>query len=241
MNIFSNTNQGLKRISNQDNYVNKKISSKLLWSVVCDGMGGVNGGNVASAIATETAKEFLDEKFKVGLSDEEYADIAVKTIEESNRKIFNHSQKESDLKGMGTTMVVVLIVDKKAYISHVGDSRVYLKRGDEVNQITVDHSFVQDLLNRGEITKEEAKTHPHRNIITRSVGVYDVVKADIVMLELQKSDIIVACTDGLSTYLNEEKLGELLLENDKKVADTLVNYALECGGIDNITASVITV
>ncbi|MFI3206040.1 MAG: Stp1/IreP family PP2C-type Ser/Thr phosphatase [Clostridia bacterium] len=241
MDIYSNTNQGLRRMSNQDNFKNNKISENTLWSVVCDGMGGVNGGNIASLIAVQTAEKILNQKFKKKLSENQMHDLCVEIVENANKQIYQKSLRQLDLRGMGTTMIVILIDEQKAYITHVGDSRVYLKRNDEVRQVTMDHSYVQDLLNRGEITEEEAKHHPHRNIITRSVGVYKAVECDITILELEKGDIIVSCTDGLSNYLSNETLNEMLKDYDEKIADKLVDFALECGGIDNVTATVINV
>ncbi len=241
MKIFSNTNIGLKRSSNQDDYRQAQISENALWSVICDGMGGVNGGNIASEAAVEIANKILSENFREGMSEEELLGLCKLVINEANSTVFEKSMGDYSLRGMGTTMVLILIDNNKLCVAHVGDSRAYLIRQNVVNQVTTDHSFVQDLIKRGEITSEEARIHPHRNIITRSVGVHESVEIDFAILNLEKDDTIISCTDGLSNYLNDEVVRDILLNSGDNVADDFVEYAINCGGVDNVTVTVIKI
>ncbi len=239
MRIFLKTHQGLVRSSNQDAGDYAIISDDCAWSVVCDGMGGANGGNIASTLAVETVVEMLNEKFKPGLMPEQLYGLSLQCVESANTAVYAKAMYEDGLKGMGTTMVLILIDDGQLHISHVGDSRAYLCRAGKVTQLTQDHSFVQDLVNRGEISQDQARVHPHRNIITRSVGVYSMVSTDYNVHALEKGDIIISCSDGLTNYLEDTVFEDIIANNNiENLCEVLTNFALENGGSDNITVSV---
>ncbi|MFI3324761.1 MAG: Stp1/IreP family PP2C-type Ser/Thr phosphatase [Clostridia bacterium] len=242
MKIFSNTNIGLVRNSNQDAYAFGIVSDNCCWSVVCDGMGGANGGNVASEIAVNTAQTILKEKMQESLTEDELIELSSVCISKANTNVFAKAFDEPSLKGMGTTMIVTLVNGDDICISHVGDSRVYRFSDDKVVQITQDHSYVQELVNRGEITKETARVHPHRNIITRSVGIHSTVEIDSALIKANAKDLIILCSDGLSSYLTEEDFERIIKDNEiENLCDVLIEFALKKGGADNITVSVISI
>lgn len=240
MQIFSKTDKGKVRSSNQDDFKFNKISDTLLWALVCDGMGGVNGGNVASQMCTKAVEEILNEKFIHGLSGEEIEKLCFECMEKANIAIFSVSFETEELRGMGTTADLVLIDGDKLFICHVGDSRVYLLRNSEINQLTHDHSFVQELVDMGELTEEQARNHPRKNIITRCVGVRSTLKADYIKMDLDENDMILICSDGLTNYAEDDDLKNILIENQNEtVTEKLIDFANEKGGSDNITAIVI--
>lgn len=240
MKVFSNTDIGLSRSSNQDTFRQGVAADNCLWSAVCDGMGGAVGGNIASGIAADTIESILTKELHENSSEEELRSLCFRAVSEANSAVFSRAVDEPALKGMGTTVVLALVCGNKLYLSHVGDSRFYRKREGSVTQITTDHSYVQDLVARGEITKDEAKNHPHRNIITRSVGVHSMVENDYQELDILPGDIYVSCSDGLSNYLTDECLNGLLEQyGEDEITEALTQHALKSGGSDNITVSVI--
>ena len=156
--------------------------------------------------------------------------------------VYRRSQEEQELRGMGTTAVVLVASKGTLHVAHVGDSRAYLKNSQGLSQITMDHSYVQDLVNFGQITPAEARIHPKRNIITRVLGVHEQVRCDYNAWDFSPGDVALACSDGLSNYMEDELLEEYLDkygETGNILAKELIQYAIECGGADNITAAVI--
>lgn len=240
MKVFSNTNIGLVRSSNQDTFKQGVLTEGCLWTLVCDGMGGVSGGNIASALAAEVIEQELNEKLESNMDAEALRRLSFKVISAANTQVFARAVDEPALKGMGTTAVLAIVSNGKLHLSHVGDSRAYLIRNTKVWQLTTDHSFVQDLVSRGEITREEARTHPNRNIITRVVGVHSMVDSEYQQMELKPGDVFLSCSDGLSNYMTDEKLAQLINELEpENAADGLIQFALDCGGSDNVTVSII--
>ncbi len=238
--IFSKTDKGQVRANNQDTFRLGMVSENLLWSVVCDGMGGVKGGNIASSLVADCIENILKAELNENMSDEEMKSLVFKCTDSANSEVFSKSIDELDLRGMGTTVVLIIISKGKAFLAHVGDSRAYLLRENNLEQITKDHSLVQDLVDMGEITAEEAKRHPRRNIITRCVGVRSTVQTDYKEVDVQKGDIILSCSDGLSNYLSDEIVKEYCEKyQDQELVDELVNFANNSGGSDNITVSII--
>lgn len=238
MRVYGETNIGKKRTTNQDTFRMNQVSSSLAWTLVCDGMGGVNGGDVASSTAAEIISEILNNELNENLSHAEIKELMFYAINEANSEIFSKSVEDSLLKGMGTTVVLALSIENTMFIAHVGDSRAYIYRSDVVKQITQDHSYVQDLINRGEITEEEAKNHPHKNIITRSLGVHSIVEIDLKVVNIQEDDVFLVCSDGLSSYLEDETLIEFINTTpESQMTERLIDFALECGGSDNVTVT----
>ena len=238
MNIYGATDIGKRRSTNQDAFRSGEVREGYGYTIVCDGMGGVNGGEVASNIAADAIKDYLVNNLNE--NEDDIIPVMKKAIEEANSLVFGKAAEKSEYSGMGTTVVMAVIKDKKMYVAHIGDSRLYHIRGEIVAQITEDHSFVQSLVNSGEITKEQARVHPNKNIITRSLGVHSSAQPDFNTVEIEEGDIAVLCTDGLSDYLTEKILLEIMKKSSKEeLVNILVKYALMAGGHDNITVSAV--
>lgn len=159
----------------------------------------------------------------------------------ANIEVFDFAEAQPDLRGMGTTVVCAIVRDNQAYIAHAGDSRAYVINNGTIRQITTDHSMVQDLLTRGKITPEEAEHHPNKNIITRAVGVNKAIEIDFEQIDLDDDDTLLICTDGLSNYVSNNEMLELMSDGKHYAfADRLVKKANDNGGGDNITVVVIS-
>ncbi len=208
--------------------------------IVADGMGGCNAGEVASSTAVKSFLEFLAQKRKDGTQVKtEILDSLVEGVTYVNRKVFEKSYESPDYSQMGTTFIVATIDERnKLYIVYVGDSRVYLQHQDEpLTQLTTDHSYVMELVRTGNISMEEAAVHPKRNLITRAVGIRETVEPDSVIVEVEKGDLILLCSDGLSNMLTNFEIESVLKENidlQQKV-DKMINLANKKGGFDNIS------
>lgn len=236
------TDTGPVRTSNQDACRCGLYAGGGAWAVVCDGMGGANGGNVASTIAADQIEGFLRNKYSSGMSQGNIKSMIINAITRANVAIFEAAAGKVELQGMGTTAVVLVAAGNQLHVAHVGDSRAYLKDRNGVRQLTMDHSYVQDLVNFGQITKEQARTHPRRNIITRVLGVHNEVDVDYAVWDFSGGDIALACTDGLTNYVDEDLLEEYMdrhKHNGEALVKALVAYAVENGGADNITVAVV--
>jgi protein phosphatase len=223
----------------------ESISPELKVAVLCDGMGGENGGNVASDMACRFAFEKIKRELGAGLDigpgnvELTVRGILTSAVAGANAIVFDAAQKDAALDGMGTTMILAVFNADDLYVCYVGDSRVYLASANGARQVTRDHTVVQMLVDMGEITPEEAKTHPKRHFITRAVGVGPTVEADFIAERLSSGEIALLCSDGLSGYLQTEGLYGLLLPCLKESsAHPLIDYAKKAGGADNITAVV---
>ena len=226
MQIAFKTDIGLVRASNQDALI---ISKDQRLFGVADGMGGHRGGNIASALAASTILSFVEacDPSEVQLQ---------KSILAANEAIYARQLTAPELSGMGTTVTVLWDAGEDMILGHVGDSRAYLFRDGAVQQVSVDHSVVHELMLQGVITKEEAKTHPYRHMITRAVGTDPHVEVDLMPIKKQKDDIWLVCSDGLTEYLADDEIREGLLRGSLESAvDWMVKEALERGGKDNIS------
>lgn len=197
--------------------------------IVADGMGGHNAGEIASRMAVETVSHMM-----IGPG-EDYQRCLLRAFEEANRKIFASATGERE--GMGTTMDICLHSGGSLHIGHVGDSRVYLLRSGGLKQITVDHSYVEMLVSHGEITAEEAKHYPMKNMITRAVGVAEEVQMDYYVQKIEDGDRVLSCTDGLTNMLSDEEIVHLIEGGAdlQEALDRLIDAANEKGGRDNIS------
>lgn len=235
MKAFGASDIGLKRKENQDSYVIAKSENGNLLAIVCDGIGGGLAGDVASHMAVAHMKErFLQ---KQEFSDDLDVKHWLKTvIQEANDLIFMQSAKSAMQKGMGTTCVGVLYTKAQAYIFNVGDSRIYGVYDHHFICLTEDHSFVQDLLKAGEITEEEAKHHPNRNMLTNALGIWDNVKIDINKIKDGFSYLLI-CSDGLHGYVKEEEIIRILskTEDIRNLVYELINASKSAGGYDNVS------
>ena len=244
------TDIGRKRQRNEDSYL---VNDKLKLYIVADGMGGHAGGEFASKIAVSTVEEIVkgEDRIKAGIPTQTYLDqktpeTSGDEVSEQNRlrdaitragsMIVRRAHEEPELKGMGTTATVMLLLSDKAFIAHVGDSRAYCVRNKVITQITEDHSLVHEQLKSGLITEEEARTHQLKNIITRSVGVQEEVEIDTVVWKLEAGDTYLLCSDGLSNMVQDFEMEEIINQfTAEKAAQALVEAANKRGGEDNIT------
>nr|WP_296006685.1 Stp1/IreP family PP2C-type Ser/Thr phosphatase [uncultured Blautia sp.] len=232
MKSYSVTDVGQKRQVNQD-YVyasEEPVGNLPNLFVVADGMGGHNAGDFASSFAVQTLVHTIQE-------DENQNPIKIirNAVEEANRKVLEESKLHVEMSGMGTTMVLVTIIDDYAYVANVGDSRLYLIE-DQILQITKDHSLVQEMVRRGLITKEEAREHPDKNIITRVLGIGPEVEVDFFDIHLKDNSTLLLCSDGLSNMVSDEDIWRIINTSRelKEAGMRLVSLANENGGKDNI-------
>lgn len=238
--LFGKTDIGQNRATNQDEFRICSIAEDLCFGMVCDGMGGENGGNVASGIASEVISRHLKEHLKPGLRDEDYKNIIVSAVSEGNVAVYDKSLEDECYLGMGTTVVLAVVSGDKAFIAHVGDSRVYLIRDGKIHQLTRDHSLVQSLLEQGKIKPEEVNNHPQKNMITRAIGISCFVDIDYIEVSHVENGALLLCSDGLTNTCDDDTIREIVLTSEpKEICDRLVERANQNGGPDNITAVVI--
>lgn len=246
---------GKKRATNQDCFAAIKLGEDILLSVVCDGMGGAAGGNIAAETASEVFTGYISRNVsRIGgdtdVKKNIYA-LLTEAASEANSAVYNLARGNSDLAGMGTTLISALIYGGMMYVANVGDSRLYIITDSEIKKITRDHSFVQYLVDMGQLTPDEAAKSPHRNIITRAIGSDSTVETDIYSLSLAAGDIryILLCSDGLTNYVTVGEIFGVLMsgppEKDNAALEakttSLIDMANKAGGGDNITALVIKV
>ncbi len=239
MKIVARTDVGLVRENNQDSYTAFEIDDAVV-SVVCDGMGGAAEGAIASNRAVRAIKDYINERFYNGMTDISIKSLLISAIENANRDVYDLSQTDERYSGMGTTVVVSIILNDNVYIAHVGDSRAYKIYDGKSEQLTKDHSIIQHLIENGEISVEEAAKHPDKHIITRALGVDNNVKVDFCQEYFDKNNILILCTDGLTNFVKPEDM--INLTNDGcyyEYADRLVNLANSNGGGDNITVVIV--
>ncbi len=240
MEVFSKTDIGLVRDENQDSCNFGVISPSCVWAVVCDGMGGANGGSVASSTAVEFISSQIENLYKDNMSKDETANLLADIVDMANRKVYEKALNDVELTGMGTTCELVLVNNTTIHIIHVGDSRTYAIRGGKIKQLTEDHSVVQEMVRRGEITPEQAQVHPNKNFITRALGINPDIHLDYIEGNFEYGDYLVLCTDGLTNCVSNGDLVKITHENRGiDMVDKLVNKAKDGGGYDNITVTVI--
>lgn len=245
--VAGQSDVGRRREKNEDSFV---IDEKIGLAMVADGMGGHSGGEIASSMAvdavTQVIKEFsIDPEMtlpgKTSLRPHDHGGKLNYAIQEAGHRIFERASREPNLKGMGTTTVVLYAAEDRVYLGNVGDSRGYLLRDGLFRQLTQDHSFVGEQVRAGVISPEIAKTHRMRNVITRSVGFQAEVDGDILQKTIKEGDIYLLCSDGLSNMVDDAEM-KLILESNPpaEACRKLVDIANAHGGDDNITAVVVT-
>lgn len=249
--FYGSTDVGMRRAVNQDNFIIKKYSDNVITAVVCDGMGGVSGGSIASAIAAESFQKELDNcestyRLFANLSDEEMEHILISAAEEANHAVYKAGKADSSLSGMGTTLVGCIAMPRRIYTVNVGDSRMYMNAGDGMFQITHDHSYVQYLVDIGKMSKEEARASRNKNLITRAVGTERTVDVDFFITEYDRDAVLLLCSDGLTNHVEEAELetimsGACSKEGIQGACEKLISCANSRGGTDNITAVAIAI
>lgn len=238
MQIYSKTDKGLKRETNQDGFFAAELAENIAFAIVCDGMGGANAGNIASETAIKTISDYVLHSFRVNMDNIAIGKLLKNALESANIEIYDMALKNKDLKGMGTTAVVALLNGDQAVIAHVGDSRAYIA-GDELVSLTRDHSIVQSLIESGKITAEDAKVHPRKNVITRALGAEESVMPEIGEFTLKDNECILLCSDGLWGYVPENDILNTLSSETNDVAEKLITLANDGGGGDNITVVIL--
>lgn len=232
---------GLVRQMNQDSLAVHSEFQPVQLAVVADGMGGASAGEVASRLAIDEVCRFVEQALLTHQGNEE--EVLREAVYKANRKIWEAAMEKEDYTGMGTTLVAALFDDEQVTFAHVGDSRGYILQSGELKQVTNDHSLVAELVRRGQLTEEEALHHPQRNIVTRSLGTSEFSYPDIKKVAWQEDDVLMLCTDGLTNLVTQGELTEHLRslktaknnQEVEKVANSLIDLALERGGSDNIT------
>ncbi len=202
--------------------------------VLADGMGGHSKGEIASKIATNTIAEKMTSHI---ISGDDYANAIKQAILEANKQILEYTIKNPDSEGMGTTVVCALVDKNNVYLASVGDSRAYVISGEEIRQVTKDHSRVQELIDAGQIKAEEAVSHPQKNVITLAVGIYSDIEVDTMKLTLADDEFLLLCCDGLTNEVNDDDIMQIVteLKEPQSACKKLVDLANDHGGKDNIS------
>ncbi len=245
---YGATDVGKVRTANEDSFL---IDEDRLLYIVADGMGGHQGGDFASSHAVEWIREEVIKQEEAqestlpvgGPGEKTPAQTRLKhALKETNGRLFKKASEDPSLRGMGTTVIAVQLDDKYVNIAHVGDSRIYLLREGILFQVSRDHSWVQEQIDAGLLNKDEAESHPLKNIITRSMGHEPEVEVDLLKEEFQAEDRFLLCSDGLSNMVDDDTVQKVLSEMEIEAAvDDLMKKALEAGGLDNTTILVIEI
>lgn len=243
------TDIGLCRDTNQDAYSILKLPGGAMLTVLCDGMGGENGGNVASEMTVKTIVGQMQRGYHPGLGDLSIRALILSAVSVANAVVHDRSKRDESLSGMGTTAEVVLVREDTAYIAHVGDSSIFSLslaangEGGKIEKVTNDHTRVQQLLDQGMITAQEVDNHPERHYIVRAVGVAAAVTPDFDQFQIPQNGGLLVCSDGLTNHVGPDEIYEILLPaiqtgNLQDGVQKLVEAANRFGGADNITAVV---
>lgn len=239
MQIEFQTSVGRKRKNNQDTVGVYKNKKNIPLAIVADGMGGHQAGDTASYLAVTGLGEVWEETMLTQKDD--VCDWLVDHIQEENARIFDQGSINPEMFGMGTTIVSTVILEDELILAHVGDSRAYIVRDEEIKQLTDDHSLVNELIKTGEISAEMAQNHPKKNILVRSIGVPGEVEVDISLISFKPQDMILLCSDGLTNMLTDDEIKEVMLTDSllKNRVEKLIELANIAGGTDNITVLII--
>ena len=237
MNVWGITDRGMIREENQDAFAHQILPDGRVIALVCDGMGGARAGNIASSMAVDVFMEaFLQAEDADDLQRMEQA------ADQANRQIFRRAATDENCVGMGTTLVAALVGEEEALILNEGDSRAYhISEETGILQVTRDHSLVADLVARGDLTRDQARVHPHKNLITRALGAVPVLKTDVFRPELAQGDFLLLCSDGLSNVVSEQEILYEVVHGGEACTccRRLLDIALHRGAPDNVTAVLI--
>ncbi|MDO5547245.1 MAG: Stp1/IreP family PP2C-type Ser/Thr phosphatase [Eubacteriales bacterium] len=243
MNVYGKTDKGLVRSNNQDTYRTEVDKSGCAYLILCDGMGGARAGNVASAKTADVFLQYLREHCEPDMERDELARILIAGAAKANREVYEMAEQDPEqYNGMGTTLVGGVAIGDRIVLANIGDSRAYLLDGEQIAQITEDHSLVEEMVRAGRLSKEEARHYPGRNLITRAVGVDAAVEADLYEVILREGQILLLCSDGLSGMLSDGEIAGIVSseENFEHACEVLIAEACEAGGTDNITVVLYT-
>ncbi|MBQ9148695.1 MAG: Stp1/IreP family PP2C-type Ser/Thr phosphatase [Oscillospiraceae bacterium] len=243
MQSWALTDPGCVRKQNQDTYQVEKLDRHTLLCVVCDGMGGAKSGNIASTLAADVFVQEVRRTWTANMTKEKVSQMLQGAVKLANFTVFDQAQQIEDFEGMGTTLVAVLIQGRAVTAINVGDSRAYKVDRGGITQVTKDHSLVQMMVDRGELTPEIARTYPGKNFITRAIGTEPVVMCDIFHTEVERGDCLLLCSDGLSNMMDDQ---EILFEiahgvNKQYCCQRLLDIAKNRGAPDNVTSILIMI
>ena len=237
------SDQGCVRKQNQDAYHIEKLDRNSLLCVVCDGMGGAKSGNIASTLAVDVFVEEVRRTWTSGITQYKLEQMLRGAVKLANFTVYDQAQQFEEFDGMGTTLVAALIHGQRVTVVNVGDSRAYKVDSDGIRQITRDHSLVQMMVDRGELSPEVARTYPGKNFITRAIGTESMVECDLYHLDVRKGDYLLLCSDGLSNTMDEQEMLFEIVHGVKKqhCCQRLLNIAKNRGAPDNVTSVLIMI
>jgi protein phosphatase len=243
MQYWGITDTGCVRKQNQDAYEIRELGKNALLAVVCDGMGGAKSGNIASLLAADVFTQEVERSWNPSMTQDRIDQMLTSAVKLANFTVYDQAQQFEEFDGMGTTLVAALIKGRKATIVNVGDSRAYCIGESGIHQISRDHSLVQMMVDRGDLTPEVAKTYPGKNFITRAIGTEPMVLCDIFHLDVDKGDYLLLCSDGLSNVMDDQ---EILFEvahgvNKAHCCHRLLDIAKNRGAPDNVTSVLVQV
>ena len=240
MKVLAKSDRGKLREQNEDYYYVSDEDKIPALYMLADGMGGYEGGEVASRLAIDAAARYIGNHFDlIEHMKEDILELIEDAMKYANEIVFDVAKNSEDLQSMGTTLEICLIYNNRAYIGHIGDSRIYRIRGKIIRKLTTDHSYVEQLVKDGTITKEEAKTHPKKNMLMKALGCSEYVEPDVMVKNFQPEDVIVMTSDGLTNMVDDNKIFETIKNNFETSDEMLINMANDAGGIDNITVVII--
>ena len=243
MQYWGITDPGCVRSQNQDVFHVEQLDKNSLLCVVCDGMGGAKSGNVASTLAMDVFVGEVRSNWSASMDRSAQDQLLQSAVKLANFTVFDQGQQFEEFAGMGTTLVAALICNKEITLVNVGDSRAYGITGNGIRRLTVDHSLVEIMVQRGELTPEEAKTYPGKNYITRAIGTESVVECDLYHMDAQRGDCLLLCSDGLSNMIDDQ---EILFEvvhgvNKEYCCQRLLDIAKNRGAPDNVTGVLVVI
>ncbi|MCI8471041.1 MAG: Stp1/IreP family PP2C-type Ser/Thr phosphatase [Clostridia bacterium] len=237
---YAKSDIGKVREINQDYYYISESLDEVQLYMLADGMGGYNGGEIASKLAVQTAKSYIENNFQeINKDRESIVQLIGSAMEYANMVVYEKAKESKELEGMGTTLEICLIYNNKAFIGHVGDSRIYRIRKEFMRKLTQDHSYVQKLVKDGTITQEEAIHHPQKNMLMKALGCNAFVEPDVIVRGFLKEDIFVMCSDGLTNLVEQEEIYKIAKKDIEQAPKELVEIANQNGGYDNITVVII--
>ena len=238
---YAKSDQGKVREMNQDYYYISNSLDEIQLYILADGMGGYNGGEIASKLAVETAKNYIKNNFKdIEKDRDSIIQLLGSSMEYANMVVYEKSKENPELQGMGTTLEICLIYNNKVYIGHIGDSRIYRIRKEFIRKLTQDHRYVQKLVKEWTITKEQAAHHPQKNMLMKALGCNAFVEPDVMVKGFLKDDILIMCSDGLTNMIDQETIYQMASKkNIEQASKDLVQRANDNGGYDNITVVII--
>ena len=237
---YGKSDVGMVREMNQDYYYISDEENEIKLYILADGMGGYKGGEIASKLAVNSAKNYIENNFAdTPKNKESLIQLIGSSVEYANMVVYEKSKEAPELEGMGTTLEVCLIYNNRAYIAHIGDSRIYRIRKEFMRKITKDHSYVQKLVEDGTITKEEAATHPKKNLLMKALGCNAFVEPDVTIKGFLKGDTIIICSDGLTNMVTQDEIYEITTSKFEYAPSELIEKANRRGGYDNISLIII--